>query len=328
MTKKSLIQFITSAFDPLGIPNPFIATLKILFQDVCCKKFALDNILSESYLLVFYVVNGLREVQKVLFEILYCIQTSKDPIAFAQVHGFCAASERGFGYCVYLWFLLKSNFVKVVSVSAKSRVGLLREIVIPRLELLGNVFLTRLISSVINNLTRAYSTGKTGRIPVLLMHGYRILTKFTSHLYKRKCNEFESFYLLVVGVNPTDVVSRGFLLTDLVKNEVWFKGQNFLTSTESVGHTLQLVINLILILVKKKKNVRCNLVYNKDSKACVQSIDVLPILNNRSSHQRCSMKKGALRNFAKSQEKACARASFLIKLQASGLASEASCVIQ
>ena len=40
------------------------------------------------------------------------------------------------------------------------------------------------------------------------------------------------------------------------------------------------------------------------------------------------MKKGALRNFAKSQEKACARGSFLIKLQASGLASEASCVIQ
>ena len=80
-------------------------------------------------------------------------------------------------------------------------------------------------------------------------------------------------------MNPTGIVSRGFLLTDLVKNEVWFKGQNFLTSTESVGHTLQLVINLILILVKKKKNVRCNLVYNKDSKACVQSIDVLPILN-------------------------------------------------
>ena len=152
-----------------------------------------------------------------------------------------------------------------------------------------------------------------GRIPVLFMHGYRILTKFTSHLYKRKCDEFESFYLLAVGVNPTDIVSRGFLLTDLVKNEVWFKGPNFLTSTESVGHTLQLVIHLILILVKKK-NVGCNLVYNKDSKACVQSIDVLPIFNNRSSHQRCSMKKGALRNFAKFTRKGLCQSLFFNKV--------------
>ena len=32
--------------------------------------------------------------------------------------------------------------------------------------------------------------------------------------------------------------------------------------------------------------------------------------------QRCSVKKGVLRNFQNSQENACARVSFLIKLQA------------
>ena len=35
----------------------------------------------------------------------------------------------------------------------------------------------------------------------------------------------------------------------------------------------------------------------------------------RSSHQRCSMKKGVLRNFQNSQEDTCVRVSFLIKLQ-------------
>ena len=40
----------------------------------------------------------------------------------------------------------------------------------------------------------------------------------------------------------------------------------------------------------------------------------------RSSHQRCStILKGVLRNFTNSQENTCARVSFLIKLQTSGL---------
>ena len=38
--------------------------------------------------------------------------------------------------------------------------------------------------------------------------------------------------------------------------------------------------------------------------------------NFRSSHRRCSVKKGVIRNLQNSQQNICARASFLIKLQA------------
>ena len=58
-----------------------------------------------------------------------------------------------------------------------------------------------------------------------------------------------SFWRLVNShLNPADIVSRSFLFNDFVKNDVRFY-QNV------GGHTLQLVINLILILVKKEKNV-------------------------------------------------------------------------
>ena len=87
-------------------------------------------------------------------------RTIEDTMAYVQVHGFCTASEKGYEYCVYLRFLLKSNFVKVVLVSAKSRVEPVRKITMPRLELLGNLLLSRLISSVINNLAPAYSINK------------------------------------------------------------------------------------------------------------------------------------------------------------------------
>ena len=39
----------------------------------------------------------------------------------------------------------------------------------------------------------------------------------------------------------------------------------------------------------------------------------------RSSHRKCSIKEGVLKNFAKFKRNTCARVSFLIKLQAWGL---------
>ena len=41
--------------------------------------------------------------------------------------------------------------------------------------------------------------------------------------------------------------------------------------------------------------------------------------SNRSSHQRCSTKKGVLENLTKFTENTCVRVSFLINLQALGL---------
>ena len=46
------------------------------------------------------------------------------------------------------------------------------------------------------------------------------------------------------------------------------------------------------------------------------NLEKVNFLKFRSSHQRCSVKKGVLRNFKNFQEKTCARDYFLIKLQA------------
>ena len=70
--------------------------------------FDVDNILPESYLSVFYdIIHSLREVQKVLFERVYLIQTIEDPIVSLQFHGFCDASERA-----YRTFLLLKLSIK------------------------------------------------------------------------------------------------------------------------------------------------------------------------------------------------------------------------
>ena len=49
----------------------------------------------------------------------------------------------------------------------------------------------------------------------------------------------------------------------------------------------------------------------------IDSLNWLVNLLTKTGHRRCSIKKGALKNFENSQENTCARVSFLIKLQAS-----------
>ena len=38
ITKRSIIQFLASIYDPLGLINPLIVKLKNLFQDMCTEK--------------------------------------------------------------------------------------------------------------------------------------------------------------------------------------------------------------------------------------------------------------------------------------------------
>ena len=42
-TRRSIIQFLASVYDPLGLIAPVIVKMKILFQDICVNKFTWDE---------------------------------------------------------------------------------------------------------------------------------------------------------------------------------------------------------------------------------------------------------------------------------------------
>lgn len=64
-----------------------------------------------------------------------------------ELHGFCDASEKAYGTCVYLWAVNISEVV-VHLVCAKSRVTSLKIISLPRLELYGALLLSELVEKV------------------------------------------------------------------------------------------------------------------------------------------------------------------------------------
>ena len=76
-----------------------------------------------------------------------------DPIKFVYLHGFTGASTLAYGACVYIKSVTKAGNIKISFVTSNSRlVPFKNKFSTPRLELLGNFILAKLVNVVYNAL--------------------------------------------------------------------------------------------------------------------------------------------------------------------------------
>ena len=65
-TKRQLLSFIASIYVPLGLINPFIFRLKVLFQMVCRQKLGWNDILNEECLKEWRLIsNDVKQAQDI-----------------------------------------------------------------------------------------------------------------------------------------------------------------------------------------------------------------------------------------------------------------------
>ena len=152
-TKRSILRLIAKFYDPVGLIQPVIIKLKLLFQEVCLKNVNWDSKitgqLKENWRFIVRVVENLAGIciSRCYF---YDIEP-RDYIMSYQLHGFSDASKKAYGCCIYLKWITENNFISSSLVASKSRVfASKRKLSIPRLELLDNLILSRLILTVLN----------------------------------------------------------------------------------------------------------------------------------------------------------------------------------
>ena len=152
-TKRNLLKIVSSFYDPIGLIQPIIVNLKILLQEAHRLKLGWDDEffgeIKEAW------ERNLREIDELVnvnVDRRFESSSDKDPIVCRELHGFSDASKSGFGACVYVRSFCRSGKVTVRLLTAKSRAAPLRAETKPRLELLGNLLLSRLTTSVKNAL--------------------------------------------------------------------------------------------------------------------------------------------------------------------------------
>ena len=139
--------------DPIGLLQPILINLKRLFQEICKQKLSWDELLPDDFRNEYEkIMHSLQDTEKISIDRNVLSQT--DCQREIELHGFSDASLQSYGACVYIRTVSKSEVSSVHLVASKSRLAPMKDTTIPRLQLLGNVLLSRLMASVKNALSK------------------------------------------------------------------------------------------------------------------------------------------------------------------------------
>jgi hypothetical protein len=150
VTKRSISSVIAKIYDPLGLLAPVIVRAKILLQRVWALKVDWDESLPSDlhsewtkYYAQLPLLNNIRFPRKTIV---------KSPINI-ELHGFCDASEKAYGACVYLRTTNADGHIHNLLLTTQSKVAPLKTLTIPRLELSGALLLASLVSTIKKSVT-------------------------------------------------------------------------------------------------------------------------------------------------------------------------------
>ena len=152
-TKRSILGLTANFYDRIGLIQPVIIKLKLLFQEVCLKNVDWDpkvtGQLKQNWQFIAKFVENLVGI--CINRCYFYDVEPRDYIVSYQLHGFSDLSGKAYRCCISLKWITKNNFISSSLVASKFRIApIKRKLSIPRLELLGNLILSRLILTVLN----------------------------------------------------------------------------------------------------------------------------------------------------------------------------------
>ncbi|KMQ90319.1 gag-pol polyprotein precursor [Lasius niger] len=143
MTKRSVLSFIARMFDPLGWLSPIIITAKVFMQELWAIRLDWDEELSSN--LRSRWLNFRNQLDNVTtISIPRWFGTRASALA-VELHGFSDASQSALAAVVFLRILNELDDIRVILVSAKTKVAPLKRMTIPRLELAAAVLVRQVL---------------------------------------------------------------------------------------------------------------------------------------------------------------------------------------
>lgn len=154
VTKRSILSILSEVsrlFDPLGLLGPIIITAKVILQDLCQSGVDWDESVPQDihteWLQLKLQLSDTNQLQ-----IPRCVKLHIDEQA-VELHGFCDASQRAYGACVYFRSKIGEHNYKSALYCSKSRIAPFKAVSLPHLELSAALLLAQLIDKIKSSLT-------------------------------------------------------------------------------------------------------------------------------------------------------------------------------
>ncbi|XP_039305157.1 uncharacterized protein LOC105203973 [Solenopsis invicta] len=236
ITKRNILSESAKIFDPLGLLGPVILYIKKIMQDVWRCGLHWDESVPQTIHSDWLEFTRQWET---MGQISFPRKLLTDDCQDVQLHGFCDASNTGYGACIYIRSLGKDGNVVVRLLCAKSRVAPLKTITIPRLELCGALVLAQLYRETKDTLRVTINRTVFWSDSTIVLHWLNT----TPHLLKTYIANRVATIQEITGShewrhvrtadNPADAISRGQLPFNFLRNRAWSTGPTWLIRSES-----------------------------------------------------------------------------------------------
>ena len=231
-TKRNILSCIAKLYDPIGLLGPIITRAKIIMQKLWQCNTGWDESIPHN---VYTLWSELQEQLPVINKIYFDRKVIISEAVRIELHGFCDASEKAYGACVYVRSIDKNNRILTNLLCSKNRVAPLKIISMPKLELCAALLLSRLISTIL--------TAFPKKIDDIFLWSDSIITlqwiNTSPHLLKtfvaNRVSEIQevtrSYHWRHVSSqdNSADILSWGQLPVDFAANKQWVIGPEWLS---------------------------------------------------------------------------------------------------
>ncbi|XP_062540898.1 uncharacterized protein LOC134208945 [Armigeres subalbatus] len=176
ITRRTVLSDTAKLFDPLGLVGPVIVLAKIFVQTLWRSSHSWDDPLDDhqqQYWLAFR--NSLDALPSI--SVPRWVAFANAPVN-VELHGFCDASIRAYGACLYIRTVSNDGGISVRLLTAKSKVAPLgdskrqKRVSLPRLELSAALLLSHLYHKVNSSIalnTRSFFWSDSTITPVLCL---------------------------------------------------------------------------------------------------------------------------------------------------------------
>ncbi|XP_072400416.1 uncharacterized protein [Diabrotica undecimpunctata] len=307
-TKRSFLSELARIYDPCGYLTPITFFIKHLIQQLWATGLKWDDRPPSEIIRVWEQYKSeLSLISQ--FKIPRFLNNSSCPIL--ELHGFADASEKGYACVVYIRSIDTRNLVQVNLLCAKSKVAPIKQITIPRLELLAAVHLVKLMSFVLESwkhiiFQNVYAWLDSQIVLHWIKSSHSRFKTFVANRisYIQSHSQNYSWHYIESRNNAVDAPSRGMLPAAFLSKLDWLTGPSFLyniplifpevpPSLQEKSSLEEIKKALVFVSTREEHFLSC-LLKNKSSFTSIQRILAFMLRFAHNSRYKRSKRSGPL----------------------------------
>ena len=224
-TKREILKWASTIFDPLGFITPVTISSKIFLRNLWQQQLGWDTKLNDELYSTW---------SKISFDVTQATAmsfprqcTPLPPTSDTTLHIFADASLQAYGAVVYMVQGTHSTIVM-----SKSRAAPLKPHSLPRLELMAAVVASRLCSFVVKSLHTTFTVclWSDSQIVLSWIYSDKKLKPFVSNRIAEIRSISTTWRYCPSADNPADLLTRGITADQLCNSDKWIHGPSWLPS--------------------------------------------------------------------------------------------------